>query len=513
MSESLEALQANDAAPIADTAPPVVANVDSEIIVEKPPINDSEVQTIERVDSKLPESFKAELGKPDLSYAEAYAANRFWATLAKPRSQGGGQGNAMAAYANAYGEALKSVTDAETEYVANRNVANKAALERASLVSGDAINSVSNERLAAIVRKNGTDKTAMQRLLTELEQGFRAGEADVKESDVKAIKNLVSNLDDIEERRRYQIWSSVGGGGKTSSAQGELFVGVGKDGRNVHVREMGGRLYPVGSQIPLSESQAREIRPTLQRAPTAEASQKSLNTALGKSFQETNKDIDDAAKRATTEIENNNRAVNIVDEFSSTIDVLRQSDNPLIRGVLTALNEGINGGDFVKLSFPLEKAIEASKSEKERSALQALQQILAGKTFAAVADANFKGAQSDKELAAIQQSIATTSNTPNAIKAFLIQDTAKHEIAKKRREMWNEATKGGTTIISVTDFNKKFDEEVAGPRLRQASKEIQKLLRVPDKSSRPEGTPVGGRSNERPSNTSLSDRLRDRLGR
>jgi hypothetical protein len=178
-------------------------------------------------------------------------------------------------------------------------------------------------------------------------------------------------------------------------------------------------------------------------------------------------------------IRSNEEAIRIMDTFPNLTEVLAQSPNPETRAILAQLKEGIKLGNLGNLSIDFSAAINASKSEQERSALARLQQIFSNKTFEAVQKAGFKGAQSDKELDQIKKSVISADSPEGAIRAFLIKDVADQRVAKLRAselEGYMQRTPGP---FSKSKYNSYIDG-LAAPIYKKAREDVEVVLGMRD---------------------------------
>ena len=239
---------------------------------------------------------------------------------------------------------------------------------------------------------------------------------------------------------------------------------------------------PVGGTVPLTNEERENagLIPRELAAPQkgAVAQSQAAGKYTGEAVAKFQEDVRTFGAQAGGVMRDNEQAMSILDAYPNLTEVLNSSESPVIRGLANAIKDGIRVGPY-NIGVDLTKALEAAKTERERTALQALQTVLAKKTFNAVQAAGFKGSQSDKELDQIRQSVASTNNTTAAIKAFLIRDTAQAKISELRRDAMLEWKQKHPGPFDRDEFEADFDKK-ARPIAENAVKQANIVLGITD---------------------------------
>jgi hypothetical protein len=181
-----------------------------------------------------------------------------------------------------------------------------------------------------------------------------------------------------------------------------------------------------------------KIDKTAQQAGTIAAST-AYGTAQGKATEAADTNITETSNRASAAIQTNNQIRDILGQGGEITGMLTSVTDPVGRAILTAAQKGLQVGS-TSVSLPVEETLSALKlnDPAERDRLQVLKSLLAQKTFGAVKSAGFKGAQSDKELDAIRESIPTASNSKKAIEGMLILDDFAAKKDLRIADVWGE---------------------------------------------------------------------------
>ena len=169
--------------------------------------------------------------------------------------------------------------------------------------------------------------------------------------------------------------------------------------------------------------------------------------------EEADKAITKAAITAGATIDTNNQIRERLNAGGQITGMLTGVSDDASRAILTAAQEGLKVGAY-NVSLPVEETLSALKvtDPKDRDNLQVLKSLLAKKTFGAVQSAGFKGAQSDKELDQIRESVPTAKNSKQAIEGMLVLDDFAAKKDQRIADAWG-AYKSKMDQQGVTNVN------------------------------------------------------------
>jgi len=308
---------------------------------------------------------------------------------------------------------------------------------------------------------NGLD--FLKRDLDSAEQRYNENELTIRSGSLSGAKGVPSTLG-------VQIASEGPNVGKSYVVTSDP-----RTGQNIAT--------PVGGGRPLTQQEAAMAKLTLPQlyaeGKAAVAGGVAEATETGKGLAQWKENVEDMGSKSGDIIRSNEEAIRIMDSYPNLTEVLAKSPNPETRAILAQLKEGIKLGNFGNLSVDFSAAINASKSEAERSALARLQQIFSNKTFEAVQKAGFKGAQSDKELDQIKKSVISADSPEGAIRAFLIKDIADQRVAKLRASELDGYLRSNPGPLSKSKYNSYIDG-LAAPIYKKAREDVEVVLGMRD---------------------------------
>jgi hypothetical protein len=243
-----------------------------------------------------------------------------------------------------------------------------------------------------------------------------------------------------------------------------------------------------------------KIDKTAQQAGTIAAST-AYGTAQGKATEAADTNITESSSRASAAIQTNNQIRDILGQGGEITGMLTSMTDPLSRAILTAAQKGLQVGS-TSVSLPVEETLSALKlnDPAERDRLQVLKSLLAQKTFGAVKSAGFKGAQSDKELDAIRESIPTASNSKKAIEGMLILDDFAAKKDLRIADVWGEYKAQAEKEGAKVDYNQwaRDNKDIAtnpkyGPNLVEEARDKVKASLAGSAPSAPGSKPSSGK--------------------
>lgn len=247
-----------------------------------------------------------------------------------------------------------------------------------------------------------------------------------------------------------------------------------------------------------------KIDKTAQQAGTIAAST-AYGTAQGKATEAADTNITESSSRASAAIQTNNQIRDILGQGGEITGMLTSVTDPVGRAILTAAQKGLQVGS-TSVSLPVEETLSALKlnDPAERDRLQVLKSLLAQKTFGAVKSAGFKGAQSDKELDAIRESIPTASNSKKAIEGMLILDDFAAKKDLRIADVWGEYKAQAEKEGAKVDYNQwaRDNRDIAtnpkyGPNLVEEARDKVKASLAGSAPSAPGSKPSDSKQSAR----------------
>ena len=404
----------------------------------------------------------------------------------------------------AHQTAISKTAEIQAKVYEDRQVIEQQAKMRAKAM---ATNTAATERAiykkaaSGFYKQKGADQGNAAVPAAKIAQGLDLIKVGIETGDFESVRKqltengldyMIRDLDQAEQR--YNDNELTIRSGSLSGAKGvpsTLGVQIASEGPNV------GKSYvvtsdprtgqniatPVGGGRPLSQQEAASAKLTLPQlyaeGKAAVAGGVAEATETGKGLAQWKENVEDMGSKSTDIIRSNEEAIRIMDSYPNLTEVLAKSPNPETRAILAQLKEGIKLGNFGNLSVDFSAAINASKSEAERSALARLQQIFSNKTFEAVQKAGFKGAQSDKELDQIKKSVISADSPEGAIRAFLIKDIADQRVAKLRATELDGYLRSNPGPLSKSKYNSYIDG-LAAPIYRKAREDVEVVLGMRD---------------------------------